>query len=171
MTTFEGAVVDEVDELPVFVFLEDGADFFGAEFYAEADLAEGVLGADWTAEASVDFVNGDLDTGGNVPFLPPLTFHGAVQGDWGLVSAGLDLTVAGDQDDPGAGDLPTDGYTTLGLKAALDLSELGFGKEGTQVFVDARNITDEEIRYSTSVLKDVVPAPGQNVRFGLRAKF
>ena len=171
VTTFEGAVVDEVDELPVFVFLEDGADFFGAEFYAEADLAESVLGADWTAEASVDFVNGDLDTGGNVPFLPPLTFHGAVQGDWGLVSAGLDLTVAGDQDDPGAGELPTDGYTTLGLKAALDLSELGFGKEGTQVFVDARNITDEEIRYSTSVLKDVVPAPGQNIRFGLRAKF
>jgi iron complex outermembrane receptor protein len=37
--------------------------------------------------------------------------------------------------------------------------------------VDARNVTDEEIRYATSVLKDKLPAPGRNIRVGIRAVF
>ena len=44
-------------------------------------------------------------------------------------------------------------------------------REGTELFVDVRNVTDEEIRYATSVLKDVVPAPGRNVRGGIRMVF
>ena len=45
------------------------------------------------------------------------------------------------------------------------------GREGTTLFIDARNVTDEEIRYSTSVLKDKLPAPGRNIRVGVRAVF
>ena len=58
-----------------------------------------------------------------------------------------------------------------GLRGAVNLSELGFGKEGTQFFVEGRNLTDEEVRYSTSVLKDSVPAPGRNIRVGIRVAF
>ena len=112
-----------------------------------------------------------LEDGSNVPYLPPLTLHASLDADWGLWSAGWTLTAAADQNDPGAGNLPTEGYVTLGLRAALDLAEAGFGQEGTQLFVDGRNLTDEEVRYASSVLKDAVPAPGRNIRVGLRISF
>ena len=38
-------------------------------------------------------------------------------------------------------------------------------------FVLAKNLTNDEIRVSTSVLKDIAPLPGRNVVFGVRAKF
>ncbi|WP_291075638.1 TonB-dependent receptor [Hyphomonas sp.] len=167
----DGVEVDELDELPIFLFEQQGASFTGAEIEAEARFPEGLLGADWVTSASLDLVDGELDDGGNVPYLPPVTFHAALDADWGLWSAGWTMTAAADQDDPGTGLLPTDGYVTTGLKAAVNLSEAGFGKDGTQLFIEGRNLTDEEVRYSTSVLKDSVPAPGRNIRVGLRVAF
>ena len=171
VTTIDGVIVDEVDELPVYLFTQEDASFTGGEIYADYRVDEGVLGADWTGKASVDFVSADLDSGGNVPLIPPLTFNAALDGDWGLWKAGASVTVAGDQDDPGEGELPTEGYTTLDLRTALDVSELGFGRDGTELFLEARNVTDEEVRYATSVLKDSVPAPGRNIRGGVRLVF
>ena len=116
-------------------------------------------------------MNADLDSGGNVPFIPPVTLNAGASADWGAWELGAAITVAGDQDDAGAGQLPTDGYTTLDLRAEVDLSDFGFGADGTEAFIEARNVTDEEVRYSTSVLKDVAPAPGQNIRVGIRVAF
>lgn len=167
----DGLEVDELDELPVFLFQQQGAKFTGAEIEAEARFPEGALGASWVTSASLDLVDGELDDGGNVPYLPPVTFHAALDADWGLWSAGFNVTAAADQDDPGTGILPTDGYVMTGLRGAVNLSELGFGQDGTEIFVEGRNLTDEEVRYSTSVLKDSVPAPGRNVRVGIRVAF
>ena len=167
----DGVAVDEVDELPVFLFTQEDASFTGGEIYADYRLDDGPMGADWRAEASVDYVTADLDSGANVPLVPPLTFNASLDGDWGMVSAGASVTVAGDQDDPGEGELPTDGYTTLDLRTALDVSGWGIGSPGTELFLEARNVTDEEVRYATSVLKDSVPAPGRNIRGGVRLVF
>ena len=167
----DGALVDEVDGLPVFLFSQQDANFTGGEVYADYELDDGPAGADWTARASVDLVSADLSGGGNVPLMPPVTFNASLDADWGLVSAGASLSVAGDQDDPGEGELPTDGYTTLDLRTALNVSDWGIGQPGTQIFLDVRNVTDEEVRYATSVLKDTVPAPGRNVRAGVRLVF
>lgn len=167
----DGLEVDELDELPIFLFQQQGAKFTGAEIEAEARFPEGMLGADWVTSASLDIVDGELDDGNDVPYLPPVTFHASLDADWGMWSAGWTMTAAADQDDPGTGILPTDGYVTTGLRAALDLAEAGFGREGTQVFVEGRNLTDEEVRYATSVLKDAVPAPGRNIRMGIRLAF
>ena len=179
-TTFDGFIFltpgtvdgeDEIDELPVYLFAQEDATFTGAEIYGEAYIPQGILKADWTLDGGIDLVSGELDAGGNVPLMPPLTLNAGAKADWGLWSAGAHVTWADDQTDTGAGELPTDGYTQLDLRADLNLAELGFGKEGTTLFVDARNVTDEEIRYATSVLKDMVPAPGRNIRVGIRAAF
>ena len=167
----DGVVSDEADGLPVFAFTQEGASFYGGEIYADWFLDGGPLGADWAFDASVDFVEADLDSGGNVPFIPPVTWNAGATADWGALDLGAALTVAADQVDEGPGQLVTDGYTSLDLRAGLDLSELGIGEDGTQAFVEARNVTDEEIRYATSVLKDVAPAPGQNIRVGVRLAF
>jgi len=161
----------EIEGLPVYLFLQDDATFTGAEIYGQAYLPDGLLKADWTLDGGIDVVSAELDSGGNVPYIPPLTINAGAKADWRLWSAGAHVTWADDQTDTGAGELPTDGYTQLDLRADLKLSELGYGREGTTLFVDVRNVTDEEIRYSTSVLKDKLPAPGRNVRVGVRATF
>lgn len=167
----DGELVDEADELPVFLFVQDDASFVGGEIYADLIVEEGFLGADWEFNGSIDFVEADLDGGGNVPFIPPVTFNGDVSAEWGPYEIGTALTVAGDQDDPGTGQLRTDGYTTVDLRAEVDLFDFGIGADGTEAFIEARNVTDEEVRFATSVLKDLVPAPGQNIRVGVRLAF
>lgn len=167
----DGALTDEGDGLPVFLFTQDDASFVGGEIYADLFVDGGPLGADWAFGGSVDLVSADLDSGGNVPFIPPVTLNADVGADWGVWALGAALTIAGDQDDPGPGQLPTDGYTTLDLRGTVDLYDFGVGGEGTQAFIEARNVTDEEVRFATSVLKDLTPAPGQNIRFGVRVAF
>ena len=167
----DGDLLDEIDELPVYVFVQEDTSFTGGEIYVDYVLSEGPLGADWRAEANVDFVSSDIDDGGNLPLLPPTTFNASLDGDWGLWKAGASVTVAADQDETGVGELQTDGYTTLDLRGALSLADLGVGREGTEFFLEARNVTDEEVRYATSVLKDTVPAPGRNFRGGVRIVF
>ena len=171
-TIDEGAgPVDEADGLPVFVFTQDDATFTGGELYGEALFDDGPLGANWTVKGGLDFVNAELDNNGNVPFVPPLRLTADADAAWGLFELGAGLEWAGDQDETGAGQLPTDGYILVNLRGALNLSELGIGADGTQAFVEVRNATDEEARLSTSVLKDLLPLPGRNVRAGLRLTF
>ncbi len=171
-TTLDGGIVtDTVDGLPVYLFRQEDASFTGGEVYADFSAENGPLGADWTGKASMDFVFAELDSGSHVPLIPPLTLNASLDGDWGLWSAGASLTVADDQDDTGDGELPTDGYTTLDLRTGLSLAQMGIGRDGTELFLEARNVTDEEVRYATSVLKDTVPAPRRNIRGGLRLVF
>lgn len=167
----DGVVSDEADGLPVFAFTQEGASFIGGEIYADYNIDGGLFGADWAFDASVDFVEGDLDSGGNVPFIPPVTLNAGADADWGVFALGAAITVAEDQVDEGEGSLITDGYTTLDLRGSVALSEFGIGTDGTQAFIEARNVTDEEVRYASSVLKDVAPAPGQNIRVGVRVAF
>nr|WP_083332699.1 TonB-dependent receptor [Hyphomonas sp. Mor2] len=167
----DGVISDELDGLPVFAFTQEGASFLGGEIYADYLIEGGPFGADWQFDASIDFVEGDLDSGGNVPFIPPVTLNAGASAEWGAYEFGAAITVADDQVDEGEGSLVTSGYTTLDLRAEVDLSDFGVGADGTEAFVEARNVTDEEVRYASSVLKDVAPAPGQNIRVGVRVAF
>ena len=93
-------------------------------------------------------------------------------GDWGAFGAGFDVTFADDQTDLAAGELPTDSYTLVDVRAEYDISAIADPlAEGSKVFIEARNLTDEEARISTSTIKDFAPLPGQNIRFGIRASF
>ncbi|MGB3625781.1 MAG: TonB-dependent receptor, partial [Henriciella sp.] len=170
-TVVDGVVLSDVDDLPVFVFSQEDANFTGGEIYADFHAHDSILGADWHGKASVDFVSAELDSGGNLPLIPPTTLNASLDADWGLWKAGASVSIAGDQDDTGEGELPTDGYTTLDLRTALSLADLAIGRDGTELFLEARNVTDEEVRYATSVLKDTVPAPGRNIRGGVRLVF
>lgn len=170
-TLIDGALVTEEDDLPVFLFVQDGATFRGGEIYAGLNVSEGAIGAEWDFTAGLDFVDAELDDGGNVPFLPPVTLNAGVSAEWGAFEVGGHLTWAAEQSDAGSDQFETDGYTQIDLRAELDISDFGIGADGTEVFIEARNITDEEIRYASSVLKDVAPAPGSNVRAGVRISF
>lgn len=167
----DDAEVSEEDGLPVFVFVQSDADFKGGELYGEYHFGRGLLGAEWSVRSGVDYVIAELDSNGRVPFVPPLRFTSSVDADWGWLEAGASLEWADNQKRVGEGQLGTSDYTLINLRSALNLSELGYGSEGTQLFVEVRNVTDEEARLATSVLRDTVPLPGRNVRAGIRVTF
>jgi len=167
----DGVLTDEGDGLPVFLFVQEDATFIGGEIYSDLYIDDGLFGADWEFAASLDFVDAELDGGENVPFIPPVTFNSDVSAEWGAYELGAALTVASNQDDSGVGQLDTSGYTTLDLRGEVDLSDFGIGSDGTEAFVEVRNVTDDEVRFATSVVKDLAPAPGQNVRVGVRLAF
>ena len=159
------------DDLPVFTFRQQDAQFTGGEAFAEYQLLEGPFKADWKFDAGLDFVRAEFDDGSNVPYVPPVTLNAGAEADWGALALGAKLTWAADQDSPGTGQLETDGYVTADLHADLDIARYGFGRQGTKLFIEARNVTDEEVRPATSVLKDTVPLPGRNIRAGIRYLF
>lgn len=167
----DGEFVTEEDGLPVFAFVQDDATLYGGEIYGEYYIDQGLLGADWKLRSGVDYVRGELDDGGNLPFIPPLRVTAGADADWQRVMVGASVEWADNQRRVGEGQLGTGNYTLINLKTALKLSEYGFGREGTQLFVEVRNIADEEARLATSVLRDTVPLPGRNVRAGLRYTF
>ncbi|MEM7459042.1 MAG: TonB-dependent receptor [Pseudomonadota bacterium] len=170
-TLEDGVLVSEADGLPVFLFVQDDADFVGGEIYGEYVVDDGFLAADWTFKGGLDFVEADLQGGENAPFIPPVTFNGDVSAEWGSWQLGAAVTRAGEQDDPGEGQLATDAYTVFDLRGEVDLADFGIGSDGTEAFVEVRNLTDEEVRFATSVIKDLAPAPGQNIRVGVRLAF
>ena len=167
----DGELVTEEDGLPVFAFVQDDATLHGGEIYGEYYINQGPLGADWKFRSGIDYVRGELDSGGNLPFVPPLRVTAGADADWQRVMVGASVEWADNQRRVGEGQLGTSDYTLINLKTALKLSEYGIGREGTQLFVEVRNVTDEEARLATSVLRDTVPLPGRNVRAGLRYTF
>lgn len=167
----DGELVTVEDGLPVYLFSQDDAKLNGGEIYGEYYLDSGPLGADWKFRGSLDYVRASLDRGGSLPYIPPLTVNAGADANWGLFEAGINVQWADNQKRVGIGQLGTSDYTIVNLRTAVNLSEVGFGREGTQLFIEARNVTDEEARLATSVLRDTVPLPGRNYRAGLRVTF
>lgn len=71
------------------------------------------------------------------------------------------------QDDFAAFELKTGGYLLTNLRYAVEPFE---GRD-LRLILEARNVTDEEARLHTSVLKDTVPLPGRNYRAALVMSF
>jgi len=167
----DGELTDEGDGLPVFLFEQEDATFIGGEIYVDLAYEDGLLGADWAFGGSIDFVDAEFTSGENVPFTPPLTLNADISAEWGAFELGAALTSADSQNDPGVGQLATDSYTTVDLRGEVDLSDFELAADGTEAFIELRNITDQEVRFATSTIKDLAPAPGQNIRVGLRLAF
>ena len=143
---------------------QEGAQFIGLEFDGDWSLG-GLAGGAVMLETDVDWVEGELDSGGDVPRLPPLT------GKLGLVWSDdsseyyTRFTAASKQDNPGAFEEPTDSWTRLDLGAQWRLAAMG----GDVVLSLAlRNVTDEEIRLSTSWLREYAPEMGRSLDLGFR---
>jgi iron complex outermembrane receptor protein len=167
----DGEVADEADDLPVFLFVQDDAQFIGGEISTATRFDGGLFGADWTLGAQLDFVSGELDTRGDVPLLPPLTLGLSADADWAGLNLGATVTLAADQYEPGTGRSPTDGFTRIDVRSAWTLPWATHGGGDVTLFAAIPNLTDEEARTATSVLKDLVPQPGRNIRAGLRVTF
>ena len=161
----EGSIMG-VDE-EVAAYLQEDAEFIGAEFewHFPISLTET---SHFDIEIFGDYVVAELDSGENLPRIPPLSLGTSF--GWVTEKGVIQLTLqqVDDQDDLAPEETPTDGYTLLNLYADYHI-DAGSGE--WVVFVKGNNLLDEEIRRHTSFLKDFAPEPGIGAELGLRYNF
>lgn len=144
---------------------QDNARFYGAEFTAAWDVVEGTLPL--TLRFSGDIVRAKLDTGDNLPRISParlgLGFDTAYQ-DWHF---SMDYRHIFKQSDAAALETDTDGYNLVSLDARWKPASL----KGGEVYIQGRNLLNEEGRRHQSFLKDDAPIIGRALMTGIRFDF
>jgi iron complex outermembrane receptor protein len=156
----------EEEDLPVFAYTQQGAHFHGIE--AEFARVLGEIGSgEVDARVYGDYTLGELDNGSFVPRMPPLRIGARVQFHNERLLAGLEATRYDKQDNLGAFETPTNGYTMVNADAAWALD----ASHRFHLFAKATNLLDEDARRSTSLVKDIAPLPGRSLAVGLRASF
>lgn len=136
---------------------------------AEGEIEFNPLGLGLNGRLFADTSHGDLKNAGSLP-LQPASRVGASIGyrssNW---RAGATWIHAQAQDRLASFEsTPTGSYNQLNANISYTqkLQDLDL-----TWFLLAKNLLNEEIRVSTSLLKDVSPLPGRNFVFGVRAKF
>jgi len=153
-----------VDETPVRRYSQEQARFVGLEFEGEWRLAS-MGGGDIYLDTAIDIVRGELDKGGDIPRLPPLTTRLGVNWSDESTRYFARVTAAGNQNRPGDNEEPTDSWQRWDLGGEWQLAALG---GSVTLSAALRNITNQEIRLSTSWLRDVAPEPGRSFDVGFR---
>lgn len=161
---FTGAEVDGLNELQ---YSQTDADFHGGEIEAAWTFWRG-SGYTLSVDGSADYVRAKARGGDDLPRIPPVGYRSGLN----VSTAPLDwrIEVAGrlDQDHTGANETETGGYAVLNTAFTWRPFEQN---RNLALLLQGRNLTDEEGRNHTSLLKDVAPIRGREVRLGASAAF
>lgn len=155
------------DEFRTRVFEQADAHIRGVE----AELTYNQSGQGWSGRVFGDMSRGKLDSGagGNLPLQPADRLGASAAYRMGAWRAGTSLIHARGQDRLASNETTsTPGYNQF--DANLSYTQRLAGQDVTW-FLLAKNLLNEDIRFSTSVLKDIAPLPGRNFVLGVRTKF
>ena len=166
---YQGATGEEEDGLDVRQFAQADATFAGFEVEGRVTVAEWGLGS-LELGAFFDMVSPELDVSGNdhLPLIPPNRVGVSVEFANDRLRANVDFVRAFEQDDVAQFELPTDGYDDLRARIAWEFRP---GDMTVDLFLAGRNLTDDEQRRHTSIVKDLAPEPGRTIEAGLRMRF
>lgn len=184
----------EADEVPVRAWTQADASFTGAE--AEIDwlfletesslwslrmFGDAVRARLAGSGARAQVIEVPLEDGRRVPATASIALEGPLpriaparlgtelRWESGAWRASLGTTRVLRQDDVAANETGTPGYTLVDAHLAWHRDTIG--GNAWEVFLDGRNVLDEEARVHTSPLKDLAPLPGRGVSFGVRVYF
>ena len=149
----------------MFAYIQTDAAFHGFEAEADYRLWEDA-GRKLTVEGAADYVRADSDLGPPAR-IPTWSVAGRLIYETPNASARVELRRVGEQARVAELELPTDGYTALNAGFSWSPWE----DEGPTLFVEGRNLADEEAREHASFLKDLAPLPGRNIRAGFTYAF
>ncbi len=154
---------DHESELIVFAYEQEDAVFEGVE--AELNLA---FNDQFGLRLFGDAVRAEFDKGGDVPRISPDRLGAELTVEQSLWFGSLQVIEVSEQDRPGNGEESTDGYTRLDAQINVPLQ---IGSNSGLLFLRADNLLDEEIRHSTSFLREVAPEAGRSLTAGVRLSF
>lgn len=154
---------DLIEELTIFQYEQEDATFKGAEASIGIPLTD-----HWEIEFFSDYVRAKLDKSGDVPRIPPLRYGIALNYQQERWNTGLKLTEVKEQNHAGDLEEDTDGYTRLDGHVHYHLDT---ANGNWLLFLKANNLLDQEIRNSTSFLREIAPEPAQSLELGIRMSF
>lgn len=157
---------DELDELPVFIFTQDDATLWGGELAGTAVLGETGFGL-FTSDLVLEYVRAKTHNETNAPLIPPFSALWGVVWEYNQITARLEAEYAAEQDMQAVWELPTDSYTLVNVSTSF----APFADDSVRVQLGVRNLTDEEARLATSVLKDQVPLAGRSFTVAVSTTF
>lgn len=154
---------EHAEDLPVYVFEQSDADFYGLEAEFVWRLTPVVQMKLWG-----DSIRARLDDGGFLPRIPPLRLGSQFSLSYRQWDANISAVHYFEQDNIADNETSTDAYTMLDAQVSYYLEP-----ENLEwvLFAKVNNITDEEARVHSSFLKDEAPLPGRGFAIGLRVNF
>ena len=159
---------EDVDEVPVYLYQQEDAEFVGLELESNFHLTDFGNGALFLGVRG-DMISGQFDNSGDVPRLPPLRIGGKLSWTGETFSTWVSVLNASDQQDSGNFETETNGYTRWDMGADYRFS-MADDRE-LLVFMKWKNIGDEDIRLSTSFLRNYAPESGESIEAGIRFTF
>jgi len=157
----------EEDDLPVFRYLQQDADFWGFE----AELNYPVIdteGFRLLTDLRASYTEAELTDGNAVPRIPPLALLGALEAQTDAFDVRGEVQWFDDQSRVTAFETPTDSFT---LVNALVAWRPFTQNRNVTVLVAADNIFDVNGRRHASFTKDFIPLMGRNFRASVRLSF
>jgi len=155
-----------MDGLPLFQYRQADVVLSGIEGRASGPLSQ--IGRwDIEGELTAEYVSSELDGGGNLPRMPPLSLSGRVEMVSDRHTLYTQIEWADVQNETADLELKTQGYVLLGAGWTME----PFETRDIRLILQARNLLDNDARHHTSVLKETVPLPGRNLRAALVLNF
>lgn len=158
-------IIDPEGEFLVQDMAQSNATFYGAEAEANITLKPETL----ELRLFTDYVRGKLNSGGNIPRVTPQRFGMELNYGKGPWSSNLTSIYVLQQNKRAELETSTADYILLNLEASYRIKQTK--ADGIRLFVQGRNLLNEEIRYHTSFLKNFVLQPGIALVAGIRGDF
>lgn len=159
---------EERDGLPVQVFSQSDATFWGAEAALEFDLVhrgEHHL----LVEAWGDMVRAELtELDQYLPRIPPFRVGGGLRYDGGVLRGDFGVTQVADQNRVSPFEEETAGYTMLDASFGYRLFT---GEVVHDLVLQTTNLANKEARVHTSYIKELAPLPGREIKLIYRVHF
>lgn len=160
-----------VEGVEVYAHTQQDARFYGVEAEWQLPLSAGRAGS-FELTLYGDAVHGQLgDEQGKddaVPRLPPYRLGARLDWERDALRGHIDLLHAAEQTRAGHGEADTDSYQRLDVGLSYTLAS---APVSTTLFLRGTNLTNEEIRSSTSFLRAYAPEPGRSIEAGVRLQF
>lgn len=154
------------DGLSVINYKQQDANIKGLEIELEY-FGDQIGMFDINHQFSFSHIHAELDSGKNIPRIPPSTYQYSLEGVSGNWMWLCRLRHVSKQNDVGVNELPTDAYSQVDL----EISWMPRRLDGFTFSLLARNMGDEEIRNHTSYLKDRLSEPGRNINLTVQYSF
>jgi len=159
---------DDPNGIPEFKYSGVRARFTGFEAQDHWKLGESRYGS-FALELSGYYTRAtNLDTGEALPRIAPLRLNSGLLWELNKWQARIDVEHAASQGRVPDNETGTSGYTTLGASAGYHFD---VGASKWLAFVNAENLTNQTVRYASSILRDIAPAEGRSIQVGLRTTF
>lgn len=154
---------DHGGDLPVFIYQASDVNLYGFEGQFIWQLSEPLK-----VTLTTDYTRARLDSGGDLPRIPPMRIGGIVNYERGDYSIEFSALHHFEQNKIAAMETTTDGYTLLDLQFNYQLDQF---IPGVTFYVQGKNLTNEYARVHSSFLKDEAPLPARSVAVGLSGRF